>query len=76
MTIEDCTLKKIKLTPKTNKAKQIINRDGCNFELIGESMDVQFSERKDWLNLQSIDNPKNGRWIQRKNDINFDWEFI
>jgi len=37
---------------------------------------VLFSEGKDWIDLQSIDNPKNGRWIQRFHDKNFDWEIV
>jgi hypothetical protein len=37
---------------------------------------VLFDEGKDWINLQSIDNPKNGRWIQRFHDKNFDWELL
>ena len=69
-----CIGDKIKLHPKTGKAKQVINRDGCMFEILGFEDTVLFSEDKNWINLQSIDNPKNGRWIQRFHDKNFDWE--
>tara|TARA_Y100000590_G_scaffold7263_2_gene9309 strand:- start:1128 stop:1274 length:147 start_codon:yes stop_codon:yes gene_type:complete len=44
------------------------------FEILGFEEIVHFDEGKDWINLQSIDNPKNGRWIQRFHDKNFDWE--
>ncbi len=67
---------KIKLHPKTGKAKQVINRDGSMFEVLSFEDSVLFDEGKDWINVQSIDNPKNGRWIQRFHDKNFDWEII
>jgi len=66
----------IKLHPKTGKAKQVINRDGCLFKVSSFSETVMFDEGKDWIELDSIDNPKNGRWIQRFHDKNFDWEII
>ena len=66
----------IKLHPKTGKAKQVINRDGCLFKVQSFSDTVLFDEGKDWIDLQSIDIPKNGRWIQRFHDKNFDWELI
>lgn len=66
----------IKLHPKTGKAKQVIHRDGCLFKINAFSDTVLFDEGKDWIDLQSIDNPKNGRWIQRFHDKNFDWELI
>ena len=66
----------IKLHPKTGKAKQVINRDGCLFKVNAFSETVMFDEGTDWIDLQSIDNPKNGRWIQRFHDKNFDWELI
>ncbi len=64
----------IKLNPKTGKGKQVVHRDGCIFEVLGFSINVHFSEETDWVNLQSVDNPKNGRWMLRKNDKNFEWE--
>lgn len=66
----------VKLHPKTGKAKQVINRDGCLFKVQAFSETVLFDEGTDWIDLQSIDNPKNGRWIQRFHDKNFDWELI
>ncbi len=66
----------IKLHPKTGKGKQVIHRDGSLFKVISFEDTVLFSEGKDWINLDSIDNPKNGRWIQRFHDKNFDWEII
>ena len=66
----------IKLHPKTGKAKQVINRDGCLFKVQAFSESVHFSEDTDWIDLQSVDNPKNGRWIQRFHDKNFDWELM
>ena len=66
----------IKLHPKTGKGKQVIHRDGSLFKVISFEDTVLFSEDKDWINLDSIDNPKNGRWIQRFHDKNFDWEII
>ena len=66
----------IKLHPKTGKAKKVIKRDGCLFKVQSFSDTVLFDEGKDWIDLQSIDNPKNGRWIQRFHDKNFDWELI
>ena len=66
----------IKLHPKTGKAKQVINRDGSLFKVQAFSETVLFEEGTDWIDLQSIDNPKNGRWIQRFHDKNFDWEII
>ena len=66
----------IKLHPKTGKAKQVINRDGNLFRVHAFSETVMFSEDKDWIGLDSIDNPKNGRLIQRFHDKNFDWEII
>ena len=71
-----CIGDKIKLHPKTGKAKQVINRDGSVFVVLNFEDTVLFSEGKDWIDLQSIDNPKNGRWIQRFHDKNFDWEII
>ena len=65
---------KIRLHPKTGKGKQVIHRDGDMFEILGFEETVFFDEGRDWINLQSIDNPKNGRWIQRFHDKNFDWE--
>ena len=44
--------------------------------MLGFEESVLFSEDKDWINLQSIDNPKNGRWIQQFHDKNFDWEIM
>tara|TARA_B110000438_G_scaffold195861_1_gene187422 strand:- start:466 stop:708 length:243 start_codon:yes stop_codon:yes gene_type:complete len=67
---------KLKLHPKTGKAKSVINRDGSLFEVLNFEDTVLFDEGKDWIDLQSIDNPKNGRWIQRFHDKNFDWEII
>ena len=67
---------KIKLHPKTGKGKQVVHMDGCLFEVLSLSDSVLFDEGKDWIDLQSIDNPKNGRWIQRFHDKNFDWEII
>ena len=64
----------IKLSPITGKAKQVIHRDGCCWEVIGFAKDVFFSEEKDWIELRSLDNPNNGRWIKRNNDKNFTWE--
>ena len=66
----------IKLHPKTGKGKQVIHRDGCLFEVLSFEDSVLFDEGKDWINLQSIDYPTNGRWIQRIHDKNFDWELI
>ena len=66
----------IKLHPKTGKGKQVIHRDGSLFKVISFEDTVLFSEDKDWINLDSVDNPKNGRWIQRFHDKNFDWEII
>ncbi len=66
----------IKLHPKTGKGKQVIHRDGSLFKVISFEDTVLFSDDKDWINLDSIDNPKNGRWIQRFHDKNFDWEII
>ena len=66
----------LKLHPKTGKAKQVIHRDGSLFKVNAFCETVMFSEDKDWINLDSIDNPKNGRWIQRFHDKNFDWEII
>ena len=66
----------IKLHPKTGKAKQVINRDGSLFKVQAFSETVLFEEGTDWIDLQSIDNPKNGRWIKRFHDKNFDWEII
>ena len=66
----------IKLHPKTGKGKQVIHRDGSLFKVISFEDTVLFSEGKDWINLDSIDNPKNGRWIQRFHDKNFDWEIV
>ena len=65
---------KIRLHAKTGKGKQVIHRDGDMFEILGFEETVHFDEGKDWINLQSIDNPKHGRWIQRFHDKNFDWE--
>jgi len=67
---------KLRLHPKTGKAKQVIHRDGSVFEVLSLSDTVLFSEGKDWIDLQSIDNPKNGRWIQQFHDKDFDWEKI
>ena len=67
---------KIKLHPKTGKGKQVIHRDGSLFKVISFEDAVLFSDDKDWINLDSIDNPKNGRWIKRFHDKNFDWEII
>ena len=66
----------IKLHPKTGKGKQVIHRDGSLFKVISFEDTVLFSEDKDWINLDSVDNPKNGRWIQRFHDKNFDWEIV
>ena len=66
----------IKLHPKTGKGKQVVHRDGSLFKVISFEDTVLFSDDKDWINLDSIDNPKNGRWIQRFHDKNFDWEII
>ena len=65
-----------KLHPKTGKAKQVINRDGRMFEVLSFEDSVLFEEGTDWINVQSIDNPKNGRWIKRFHDKHFDWEII
>ena len=65
---------KIRLHPKTGKGKQVVHRDGDMFEILGFEETVFFDDGKDLINLQSIDNPKNGRWIQRFHDKNFDWE--
>jgi hypothetical protein len=67
---------KLRLHPKTGKAKQVIHRDGSVFEVLSLSDTVLFSEGRDWIDLQSIDNPKNGRWIQQFHDKDFDWEKI
>jgi len=67
---------KIKLHPKTGKAKSVINRDGSVFIVKGFEESVLFSEDKDWINLDSVNNPKNGRWIQQFHDKNFDWEIL
>ena len=67
---------KLKLHPKTGKSKQVVHRDGSLFVVLSLSDTVLFSEGKDWIDLQSIDNPKNGRWIQRFHDKNFDWEIV
>ena len=66
----------IKLHPKTGKAKQVIHRDGSLFKVVSFEDTVMFDEGKDWINLDSIDNPKNGRWIQRFHAKNFDWDII
>ena len=66
----------IKLHPKTGKGKQVIHRDGCLFEVLSFEDSVLFDEGKDWINLQSIVNPKNGRWIQRFHYKNYDWELL
>ena len=66
----------IKLHPKTGKAKQVINRDGSMLEVLSFEDSVLFEEGTDWINVQSIDNPKNGRWIKRFHDKHFDWEII
>ena len=66
----------IKLHPKTGKAKQVIHRDGSLFKVNAFSETVMFDDGSDWIDLQSVDNPKNGRWIQRFHDKNFDWEII
>ena len=71
-----CVGDKIKLHPKTGKAKQVINRDGSLFKVVSFEDSVLFDEGTDWINLDSIDNPKNGRWIKRFHDKNFDWEII
>ena len=49
---------KIKLHPKTGKGKQVIHRDGDMFEVLGFEETVHFDDGTDWINLQSIDNPK------------------
>lgn len=67
---------RIKLHPKTGKGKSVVHRDGSVFEVLGFEESVLFSDDKDWINLQSIDNPKNGRWIQQFHDKNFDWEIM
>ena len=67
---------KLKLHPKTGKGKQVVHRDGSVFIVLSLSDTVLFSEGKDWIDLQSVDNPKNGRWIQRFHDKNFDWEIV
>jgi hypothetical protein len=67
---------KLKLHPKTGKGKSVVNRDGSVFEVLRFEDTVLFDEGTDWMNLQSIDNPKNGRWIQRFHDKNFDWELL
>ena len=67
---------KIKLHPKTGKGKSVVNRDGSVFIVKGFEESVLFSEDKDWINLDSVNNPKNGRWIQQFHDKNFDWEIV
>ena len=67
---------KLKLHPKTGKGKSVVNRDGSGFEVLRFEDTVLFDDGTDWINLQSIDNPKNGRWIQRFHDKNFDWELL
>jgi ribosomal protein L24E len=66
----------IKLHPKTGKGKQVVHRDGSLFKVVSFEESVLFSEDKDWINLDSVNNPKNGRWIQRFHDKNFDWELL
>jgi ribosomal protein L24E len=66
----------IKLHPKTGKGKQVVHRDGSLFKVVSFEESVLFSEDKDWINLDSVNNPKNGRWIQQFHDKNFDWEII
>lgn len=66
----------IKLHPKTGKGKQVVHRDGSLFKVVSFEESVLFSEDKDWINLDSVNNPKNGRWIQRFHDKNFDWEIV
>jgi len=66
----------IKLHPKTGKGKQVVHRDGSLFKVVSFEESVLFSEDKDWINLDSVNNPKNGRWIQQFHDKNFDWEIV
>mgnify|MGYP001588696825 FL=1 len=74
MTIQEGDI--IKLHPKTGKGKSVVNRDGSVFMVMGFEESVLFSEDKDWINLDSVNNPKNGRWIQQFHDKNFDWEIL
>lgn len=74
-------MRKIRLIPKTHKAKNIIKERGNIFFVHSESENVIFSnEDGPWLLCVSLIDAdyqrQRSRWINQNNDVDFDVEMI
>ena len=69
---------RIKLTPKTNKGKELVRRLGddwmtqmtspCTVQALDNDLGILITPTP-----ERVSSPNNSRWIRWTNDVNFDW---
>ena len=64
----------VRLIPKTNKAKQRVKQWGDVGAVVSRCRWVQFSTQEHWMQVEAGD--QTSRWINLKNDVDFDWEEV
>jgi hypothetical protein len=64
---------KINISGKTRKGKNVVNEQGCTFELIKIEDKVLFSSKDGpWVLLQSVKMPNKIRWVHAHSDEDFE----